>query len=47
MARPVRTPPAFARAVERRRVRLTDVKVKKWLDKVKPEALESFSQGWP
>jgi hypothetical protein len=37
MARPVRTPPAFARAVERRRVRPTDVKVKKWLYKVKPK----------
>lgn len=47
MARPVRTPPAFARAVERRRVRPTAGKVKRCLYKVKPEALESFSQGKP
>jgi hypothetical protein len=38
MARPVRTLGAFARAVERRRVRPTDGKVKKYLYKVKSEA---------
>jgi hypothetical protein len=47
MARPVRTPPAFARALDRRRVRPTGGKVKRWLYKVKAEALESFSQGNP